>query len=96
MVAPPLGRATRLLRFMNGFGFQHSQTVVGVKDHVFVAGLAPFFFEFAPHYSQLPHAHRGMRRIAVWNRKVLLEVGIIKVDPADISWVTPDDELAFA
>src|SRR6266702_5920030 len=85
MSASPLGHTTRLLRFMHRFRFQHPETVVGVKNQVFVDRLAPFVFELAPHLSQLPYTDGGMGGIPVRNLEVLLELGIIKVDPADIT-----------
>src|SRR4030095_2998010 len=95
MVAPPLGLPTCLLRVRDRLRFQPPETVIGVEKQLFIDHLASFGFELAPDLAPFPDAHGGMRRMTVWNREILLEVRVVEVDAAHVTWVTTHNELAL-
>src|SRR4029450_9100981 len=96
MVAPPLGVPTCLLRVRDRLRFQPPETVIGVEKQLCIDRLASFGFELAPYLAQFPDAHGGMRLMTIRDREILLEVRIVEVDAANVTWITTHNELALA
>ncbi len=79
VITPPLFLAPRGTSRTSGLHFHFSHASVRFENQILMDAAAALLFQAAADIPQLPCADRRVGRVAVWNRKVPIQLGIVEI-----------------